>query len=232
MQPALREYSQTAVQSARDELVLNHLWLVRHIVGKQIARLPAGVDRENLEAAGVLGLVEAASRFDSSRGVAFKAYSSVRIRGAVLDELRRGCPLPQAMLRQVTMVAKAKENLPPPVSVDDLAKATGLGKDQVLDCLAALPLTQVGSLDQIGGDWFCDELDPPDVMAERKDQKRILANAIEALAERDRLIVTLYYMEDLRLKEIGQILKLSESRVSRLLTAAQFQLREYIRARA
>ena len=63
-------------------------------------------------------------------------------------------------------------------------------------------------------------------------EKELLADAIESLAERDRLIVTLYYMEDLRLKEIGQILKLSESRVSRLLTAAQFQLREYIRARA
>jgi RNA polymerase sigma factor for flagellar operon FliA len=232
MQPALQEYCRTAAQSARDELVLNHLWLVRHVVGKLVARLPAGIDKENLEAAGVLGLVEAASRFDSTRGVDFKAYSSVRIRGAVLDELRRACPLPQAMLRQVALVTKAEERLPPPVSVDDLAKATGLSKDQVLDCLTALPLTQIGSLDQLGGDWFCDALDPPDVTAEREDQKQLLADAIETLAERDRLIVTLYYMEDLRLKEIGQILKLSESRVSRLLTAAQFQLREYIRARA
>ncbi len=232
MQDVLREYSRTAVDSARDELVLSHLWLVRHVVGRLLARLPAGTDKENLEAAGVLGLVEAASRFDCSRGVDFKAYSSVRVRGAVLDELRRGCPLPQAMLQQVARVAKAREKLAPPVSLGDLANAAGLSQDQVLDCLAAIPLTQVTSLEQLSEEWFCDPLDPPDVMAEREEQKRLLADAIEVLPERDRLVVTLYYMEDLRLKEIGQILGLSESRVSRVLTAAQFQLREYIRARA
>ncbi len=232
MRDVLREYNRTAVDSARDELVLSHLWLVRHVVGRLLARLPAGIDKENLEAAGVLGLVEASSRFDCSRGVDFKAYSSVRIRGAVLDELRRGCPLPQAMLRQVAQVAKAQETLTPPVSLGDLANAAGLSQDQVLDCLAAVPLTQVTSLEQLSEKWFCDPLDPPDVMAEREDQKRLLADAIEALPERDRLVVTLYYMEDLRLKEIGQILGLSESRVSRVLTAAQFELREYIRARA
>ena len=136
------------------------------------------------------------------------------------------------MLRQVARVAKAQEQLTPPVSLGDLANAAGLSQDQVLDCLAAIPLTQVTSLEQLSEKWFCDPLDPPDVMAEREDQKRLLADAIEALPERDRLVVTLYYMEDLRLKEIGQIIGLSESRVSRVLTAAQFQLREYIRARA
>jgi RNA polymerase sigma factor for flagellar operon FliA len=118
------------------------------------------------------------------------------------------------------------------VSLGDLASAAGLSKDEVLDCLAAIPLTQVTSLERLGGEWFCDTLDPPDVMAEREDQKQLLADAIEALPERDRVVVTLYYMEDLRLKEIGQILGLSESRVSRVLTAAHFQLREYLRARA
>ena len=92
----VHEYSVTASQSARDELILNHLWLVRHLVGKLAARLPPGVDVDNLESAGLLGLVEAAQRFDVSRGVDFNAFAALRIRGAMIDEARRNSPLPRA----------------------------------------------------------------------------------------------------------------------------------------
>lgn len=228
----LEEYSRTAEQTARDQLVVDHLWLVRHIVGKMAARFPPGVDVENLESAGMLGLVEASQRFDAGRGVDFKAFASIRIRGSVVDELRRSCPLPQEKLQQVGMVQRAKESLQPPVTVEALAAETGLSKDAILDCLAAIPLTQMKSLDNLGEAWFgSDRSDAPDAGLELEDQKRLLADGIEALPKRERLVVTLYYMEDLRLKEIGQVLNLSESRVSRLLTAAQHQLREYCRIR-
>lgn len=231
MQQALDAYSRTAAQNARDTRVIETLWLVKHLVGKMAARLPPGVDVENLEAAGMLGLVEAADRFNPARGVEFKAFAAIRVRGAIVDELRRSCPLPQVVLQNVTLVMRARDQLTPPASIDDLMAATGLERDVVLDCLAAIPLTQMKSLDQVGDELFAGQFEPPDILAEREECKRILADGIEALPRRERLVITLYYLEDLRLKEIGQVLKLSESRVSRLLSGAQFQLREYVRAR-
>lgn len=226
----LQEYSRTAEQTARDALVVAHLWLVRHIIGKVAARLPSGVDVENLESAGILGLVEASQRFDATRGVDFKAFASLRIRGAIIDEARRNCPLPQDLMRRVSLVAKAHDRLPAPVTTEDLVRETGLTADEVLDALVARPFVHVHSLEQL-------EVDPEETAStegngaiEREEQKQLLADAIAALPERERLVVTLYYMEDLRLKEIGQVLNLSESRVSRLLASAQLQLREYVMA--
>lgn len=224
----MQEYSATATQSARDEFILNHLWLVRHLVGKLTARLPPGVDVDNLESAGLLGLVEAAQRFDVTRGVDFKAFAALRIRGAIIDEARRNSPLPQELLHHVKLVSKAQEQLSPPITVEALSAATGLTEDQVLDALTAIPLTQVKSLDPTADELSRVTEDVSSLELERQEDQRVLADAIASLPERERVIVTLYYKEDLRLKEIGEILGLSESRVSRLLTAAQLQLREYV----
>lgn len=227
----VHEYSVTATQSARDELILNHLWLVRHLVGKLAARLPPGVDVDNLESAGLLGLVEAAQRFDTNRGVDFKSFAALRIRGAMIDEARRNSPLPQELLQYVKLVSRAQERLTPPITIEALAAETGLSEDQVLDALAAIPLTQVKSFDPAADELSQITEDASSSAMEREDEWRLLADAISSLPERERLIVTMYYKEDLRLKEIGEILGLSESRVSRLLTAAQFQLREYVMER-
>lgn len=226
----VQEYSATATQSARDELILEHLWLVRHLVGKLTARLPPGVDVDNMESAGLLGLVEAAQRFDVSRGVDFKAFAALRIRGAIIDEARRNSPLPQEMLQHVRLVSKAQETLMPPITVEALSEVTGLTADQVLDALTAIPLTQVKSLDPTADELSRVTADASATDLEREEEQRVLADAIASLPERERLIVTLYFKEDLRLKEIGEILGLSESRVSRLLAAAQLQLREYVLA--
>ncbi len=234
MPATTQTYNRLAGQTRRNELIESHLGLVRHILGKLVAQLPSGVDVENLESAGVLGLVEAANKFDPERGIKFETYAYTRVRGAILDELRRNCPLPQHVLEKVAKVRRAGESLPPGATVDEVAAAAGLSRDEVADSLTAMRLTRMASRDS-GGDpldaHVADRSEPPDALAERAEQKRLLADAIEALPERERLVVTLYHMEDLRLKEIGQLLDLSESRVSRLLSAAQLALREYIRAR-
>ncbi len=234
MQTATQTYSQVAARSQRDQLIMSHLPLVRHIIGKLLAQLPPGQDAEGLESAGILGLVEAANNFDAERGATFKSYAYTRIRGAILDELRRNCPLPQHMIERVTLVRKAHEGLPAPVSVEALAKATGLSSEDVADCLAAIRLTRMYSWDGTGepiGIRLDERDERPDSQAEKAELERQLARAIESLPERERMVVTLYYMEDLRLKEIGELLGLSESRVSRVLSAALFHLGEYLRAR-
>ena len=224
----LQEYHRTAEQASRDELVINHVWLVRHLTGKVTARLPSGVDIENLESAGMLGLVEAAQRFDASRGVDFKSFAALRIRGAIYDEARRNCPLPQEVMQRVMLVAKAQEQHSTPATVDSLSAETGLSHDEVTDALLAMPLIRVQSLDQESSEPVRQVDNSPESAVERAEQKRQLVDAIAALPERERLVVTLYYMEDLRLKEIGEVLKLSESRVSRLLASAHLQLKAHV----
>jgi RNA polymerase sigma factor for flagellar operon FliA len=231
MQQAKQAYDAIAQKGRRDRLILEHLALVRHLVGKMTAELPPGIDEDNLESAGVLGLVEAAQHFDPERGVQFKTYAYTRIRGAVLDELRRNCPLPQQILQQVARVRRAYDELPPPVTTHALAAATGLSEEEVADCLAAIRLTRLLSWEDYAQPLGTrlDDGGRPDRLAEKAEQKQLLVEALAALDERERMIVTLYYLEDLRQKEIGEVLRLSESRVSRLLSAALFHLGEYMR---
>jgi len=227
-------YHQVAVQGRRDDLILEHLWLVRHIVGRITAQLPSETDLANLESAGVLGLVEAANKFDPGRGVKFVTYAYPRVRGAILDELRRNCPLPQHVLERISMVRAAYEGMEGTATVERLASTSGLTEDEVSDSLSAMRLTRMisweGAADALESQ-LTNRDERPDVQVERAEQKQLLAQGIAALAERERLVVTLYYLEELRLKEIGQVLKLSESRVSRVLSSAMFHLGEYVRAR-
>jgi RNA polymerase sigma factor FliA len=232
---AVQTYRDLAWQSRRDQMILENLALVRHLVGKLTAELPPGVDVENLEAAGVLGLVEAAANYDPEREARFKTFAYLRVRGAILDELRRNCPLPQPMLETLAQVRAAYRTLPAPVTVAALATATGLSEDEVADCLAAVRLTRMVSLSPDSQGWATrldDRGDRPETPLERAEEAQLLDEAIALLPERERLTVTLYYREDLRLKEISTVLGLSESRVSRILNAALFHLTEYFRGRA
>lgn len=225
-------YQQVSGEKQLEELILSHLPLVRHILGRLAARLPRGVDVDNLQAAGVLGLVEAANRFDPSRGIAFKTFAYTRIRGAILDELRRNSPFPQELQEKIARIRKVLQLLPPPVKVAVLAEKTGLSEDEVTDCLGAMRLLRSVSWSEFMSQHTrCIAQERPEDHLELDERKQLLSEAITQLPETERLVVTLYYMEDLRLKEIGQVLGLSESRVCRLLKAAEFRLEEGIRAR-
>jgi RNA polymerase sigma factor for flagellar operon FliA len=229
-----RVYQQAWAEAQREELILGNLTLVRHILGRLAARLPHGTDFDNLEAAGVLGLVEAANRFDPERGIRFKTFAYTRIRGAIFDELRRNCPFPQELLERITKVRHFLEILTPPVSIETLASKTGLSHDDVNECLAAIRFSRSISWDDVAGSGhrnLASAGEAPELRLESDERKRLLAEAITELPENERVAVTLYYLEDLRLKEIGEVLHLSESRVSRLLKAAEHRLEEHIRAR-
>ena len=202
-------------KAQRDELILSNLSLVRHILGRLSARLPHGTDLDNLEAAGVLGLVEAANRYDPERGVRFKTFAFTRIRGAIFDELRRNCPFPQELLERITKVRKLLQSAAPPVSIETLALNSGLSEDEVSECLAAMRFSRSISWDNVAGSDnrnLASNAQRPDLQLEDAERKRLLTEAITELPENERVAVSLYYLEDLRLKEIGQVLNLSESR--------------------
>ncbi|MCS7158849.1 MAG: sigma-70 family RNA polymerase sigma factor [Gemmatales bacterium] len=244
-------YQQDCQRQQREELILSHLYLVRHVLGKLAARLPPEIDRENLEAAGILGLVEAAAHFDPRRGVQFKTFAYFRIRGAILDELRRNSPLSQETLKKLARIRAAYQSLNPPVSLEALAQATGLTLDEVADALAAWRLCRMTSLDAFqeaprhrvvrthsGASATEDGLaitsalecrDAPEHHVQRQELTQLLAQAIAQLPQQQRTVLLLYHMEDLRLKEIAQLLQLSESRVCRLLQAAEWHVAQYLR---
>lgn len=227
----LNAYQETARRNQQDELILSHLPLVRHVVGRLAVDLPAGADLENLESAGVLGLVEAARAFDPSRNVQFKTFAYTRVRGAIIDELRRNSPLSQQLQEKVTLVRKALRQLSPPFTVEQVAAATGLSEDEVAEGLQAMRFVrQLADSPPLEG-----ERDPaavsPSRQLEEEDRRRVLAEAIESLPAQERVVVMLYYHEELRLKEISAVMQLSESRVSRLLSAALLSLHGRLRAR-
>ena len=203
------------------------------VVPGMLGTLPDYVDEDNLASAGILGLVEAAGQFDPERGTAFTTFAFQRIRGAILDELRRNCPVPQTILQNWALIRAASIHMSPPMTPEKLAEQSGLSVREVEDCLVAMRLTRPESwAEELNELPFPDERESQaDASSNRVDEKRLLADAIEQLPEKMRLAVTMYYMQDMRMKEIGEVLKLSESRVSRLLAAAELQLKAIVKRR-
>ena len=215
---------------ATDELILSHLGYVRHILNRLLAQLPPRVDAENLESAGVLGLIEAARQFDADRDVEFRTLAYQRIRGAILDELRRNCPLSQQMLQRIALLRRAREQVGPGATVEQLAEASGLPVEQVTDCLTAARLTRPESWNEA----VHSQASVPDggeQETERAEMQQVLADGIETLPDTMRLAVSLHYLEGLKLREVGAVLGLSESRVCRIVNSARDRLKDYVRHR-
>lgn len=214
-------------RSKRDQLVLDHMDFVQHILGKLLSQLPRGVDAQNLESAGVLGLIEAAAQFDPARKVEFRTFSYQRIRGAILDELRRTCPLSQQMLQKISHLREIRSRLHENASIEELAEASGFTTSEVTRCIQAAKLAHPRN--------FCESvrvrghLGDNDAVPrmEREEMKEVLADGIEQLPDQMRIAIALHYNEGLKLREVGDVLGLSESRISRVLDAARTRLKEY-----
>lgn len=218
-------------ESARDELILGHLGYVKHILNKLLNQLPAGVDAENLESAGIVGLIEAATQYDPERRVEFRTFSYQRIRGAILDELRRNCPLSQQMLQKIAHLRQVRLSIQGPVTIEELSKAADMSLAEVSRCMQGARLTRPeGWNDSVRVQGHIG--DNQDVApVEQQEMQQVLADGIETLPDQMRIAVALHYNEGLKLKEVGNVLGLSESRVSRILDAARTRLRDYAAGR-
>lgn len=227
MEAAVKAYQSVSQRNVRDHLIVDHLHFVRHVLGRIVSGLPGFVDKDNLESAGVLGLVEAAASFDPERGIAFTTFAYHRIRGAILDELRRNCSLPQHVLETWNQVKQTWERLGEYATSVTVAAACGISEDTVEECITALKFAQPDAWQEALHDHqrVSHESDEIVEQLEQADQQRLLADAIERLPDRLRLVLSLYYLEDLRMAEIAQVVNLSESRVSRLLAEAELQIK-------
>ena len=224
-----------------------YLPLVKYIAGRLAIGLPRSVEMDDLINAGVLGLIDAYNNFDTGKGVKFETYASLRVRGSILDELRGMDWVPRstrARSREIErMISQLENSLGRSPTEAELAEGLGVGMDEYYSMIGDVSSTALLSLDDMtyGDDDdkpvpLLDTLRSTDqdsglVQLERNELRDILADSLGQLTEQERLVVALYYYEQLTLKEIGQVLELSESRVSQLHTKSVLSLRVKLRKR-
>lgn len=210
--------------------------LVKRIAYHLMARLPASVQIDDLLQAGMLGLLEAARRYDPTQGASFTTFAEPRIRGAMFDEIRRGDWIPRSVHRKAREVAAAIRAVEIATGAEardkDIAEHLGLSMDEYYQTLSDLRGQKLLSIEEVeSGDEddraeqiAATDRDPSETV-QREHLLRYLATAIDGLPERERLVLSLYYDEQLHLKEIGAVLGVSESRVSQLHSQAVARLR-------
>lgn len=222
-----------AIASARpaaEELVERHAALVKRIAYHLAGRLPSSVEVDDLIQAGMIGLLEAASHFSSDRGASFETYAGIRIRGAMIDALRQLDWAPRSVHRKARQAADAMREIQGSrgraASDTEIASAMGIPLDEYHGIVQDAAACQMTSLDDVLGisDIPGADLDPQ-LDAESGALRTAVADAIGALPERERLVMSMYYDDELNLKEIGAVLGVSESRVCQLHGQALVRLR-------
>jgi RNA polymerase sigma factor for flagellar operon FliA len=226
---------------ARDQLILTYAPLVKYVAGRMRAALPSHVDEADLISYGLVGLISAIERFDPARRVKFETYAVTRVKGAIIDELRALDWVPRsvrARARKIEQTSAALEGrLHRAPTDEEMAGALGMEMDEFQDALTQISNASIVALDEMwtvsaGGeamslmDTLSDSRasDPADLM-DVTDLRDTLADAIAKLPERERIVVALYYYDNLSLKAIGEILGVTESRVSQLHTKAVLRLK-------
>jgi len=219
----------------QDELVTRHAPLVKRIAYHLMSRLPPSVQVDDLIQAGMIGLLEAARNYDPSQGASFETYAGIRIRGAMLDEIRRTDWTPRSVHRKARQVAEAVREIENAKGRDardnEVAELLGISLEEYHRILQDATGARVFSFDDPG--TMGEESEPRSLEAgnepldnlQHDDFQKALAEAIAGLPERERLVMALYYDEELNLREIGEVLGVSESRVCQIHGQALIRLR-------
>ena len=212
----------------RDRLITEHTDMARRIAFKMARRCPAWIAREDLVAAGYLGLTEAAARYDATRTEPFPAFAEHRIRGAILDELRRGDIMPRRvrqLARKVTTAIRQVESTGELASEQLVATALGVTVEAYRNGLAQLSTCEVESLDGGEGTLRADASESPETIAAHRETLDRVRDALSNLEQRDVTVLALHYLEELSYPEIAKTLSVTPSRVCQLLWRAIERLR-------
>lgn len=237
-----RRYKTNDDQRARERLVVAYSPLVKYVAGRMATGLPAHVEEGDLISYGLVGLINAIERFDLSREIRFETYAITRVRGAILDELRALDWVPRSVRARAREIERAHAKLEAKFhrvpTDEEIAGEIGLTVDELNDALLAIANSSVTALDELwavsdaSGDSvsLLDTLpdrnaEDPEQVVDANELKDRIADAISRLPEREKLVIALYYYENLMLREIGEILGVTESRVSQLHTKAVLRLR-------
>ncbi|HHT42812.1 MAG TPA: FliA/WhiG family RNA polymerase sigma factor [Firmicutes bacterium] len=234
-------YKQAGDLQAREQLLEEHIPLVKYVAGRLAMNLPSSVDVGDLESFGFFGLLDALEKYDAARNTKFETYATTRIRGAIIDGLRSLDWVPRSTRSKARLVEsqiyELTNDLGRTPTNEEVAAALGLGLEEYYGILSELKGANLFSLDEAAAsdqtadnlkilDLVVDQALLPDQQVVEQESVEELAAAIEELPEREQLVLALYYHEDLTLKEIGHVLQVSESRVSQIHTKAIMTLRK------
>ncbi len=235
-------FSQTEPLSAekRNELILTYTPLIKYIAARLAARLPAQVSLDDLISCGIIGLIDAINKFDVSKNVQFKTYAEFRVKGAMLDELRALDWVPRSVRRKTTDLEKAYADIEKqtgrPATDEEVAQTMGLALDdfyKLLDETKSVTFMDIEFLRQkateandptLAETFAMDDRDPFTAI-NLSQIRELIANAISDLPDKEKLTVSLYYQDELTMKEIGEVLGYTESRISQMHSKAMFRLR-------
>lgn len=238
-----REYKKNPSQTIRDRIILHYLPLVKYVAGRVASGLPTFIDRRDLIEYGIFGLIEAVEKFDLKKKVKFETYAALRIKGAIIDELRSMDWVPhstRAEARKLERTYIEMENRLKRVPKDEeVAQELGITMKELERMLFRVSSLSILSLEDLKGIKYDNggktdiieaienprHEDDPSLVLDVSEIKSVLVNAIEKLPEKEKEIVTLFYYQGLTLKKIAEILGVSESRISQLRTKAILRLR-------
>jgi len=233
-----KKYMETRDQALKEQLIIEYADLVKYVAGRLSVYFGSNVEYDDLVGYGVFGLIDAIDKFDLNKNVKFETYASLRIRGAIIDSIRDQDWAPRSLRKKSKDLERAyieiENELGHSATDQEVAERLGITTDELNKLLQEVNMSQMISLEdyleqnhETGFDPLSLDRDDdqPEARIEIVEMKRILADAIEKLPEKERMVVTLYYYEELTLKEISMIMKVSESRVSQLHTKAILRMR-------
>ena len=235
------EYKKTRSPQLRDKFIRQYMPLVKYVAGKLAVGMPGSVEFDDLVGFGQFGLLDAIEKFDPGKHVKFKTYAVTRIRGAIFDELRQLDWVPRSVRQKSReiedTIVDLESKLGRTATDAEIAEKMGVSEAEYQQTVMKVSGTSVLSLNDV---WYSgndndhmsigDSIESPsslnpDVIVEREEIRKVIVEAINELPEKEKMVIVLYYHEDLTFKEIGQVLEVSESRISQLHTRANLRLR-------
>ncbi|MDZ7672986.1 MAG: FliA/WhiG family RNA polymerase sigma factor [Halanaerobiales bacterium] len=233
-----QRYKNKNDQEARNQLILEYLDLVKYQAGRVKTQLPDRIELEDLESYGVIGLIDAIEKFEPERGYKFNSYAQKRIKGEIIDQLRKLDWLPHSIRQKAKVIKSVSQELENKLkrkpTVDEITEKVDFSKSEIKKVLKKLEESQwVSIYSELNGrsliDWLpSSKSDKPERVLDKKHATNVLKNAIENLNERQKLVVSLIYYEELTQKEIAEIMDLSPARISQIHKKSVYRLRGYL----
>jgi RNA polymerase sigma factor for flagellar operon FliA len=221
----------------REELIVKYAPIIKYIATRIFSRLPSNIELEDLINAGIIGFMDALDRFDPKKNIKFKTYAVYRIRGAIMDELRSMDWFPRSFRDKVNLLGKTFHYLEQkhkrPAMDEEVASHLNMDLERYYDLISKISTLPLLYLEEMEGDldsayFHSNEDQDPFFNVWQKELTKIIARAIEILPEKERMVITLYYYEELNMKEIARVLGITESRVSQLHTKAMIRLKRIL----
>lgn len=226
------EYAATKSSEVREQLILEYAPLVKLVAGRLSMYLGYNVEYDDLVSYGIFGLIDAIDKFDSMKEVKFETYASLRIRGSILDQIRKMDWIPRTIRQKQKKIDAAMKEIETTTgraaTDEEIAQKLEISTDDFVDWQSQMKITGVVSLNEFmesGSEIPAEQhnqhrFEEPEEVIEKEELREVLGQALELLTEKEKKVILLYYYEDLTLKEISNVLEVSESRVSQLHTRA------------